>query len=128
MALRHSTAWRRPVWRHSTAWRRLVAWCDNRLAGSAERMTDEPAGQHPAEHHEPLEVRVSGPHGQIDHRSGAGHDLPDNHDVHDPDEAHDASTSLGPVDTTAWAVGILGVAIGLLTAFCFALSTGYIGL
>ena len=34
---------------------------------------------------------------------------------------------LGPIDWTAWIVGLAGVAAGAVTAFCFALSTGYLG-
>ena len=41
------------------------------------------------------------------------------------DQGH-LNEPLGPVDVVAWGVGILGVAVGLVTAFCFAIATGLI--
>jgi hypothetical protein len=52
------------------------------------------------------------PHGAGDHGETHGHD----------DHAH-LEDALGPVDWGAWAAGILGVAIGLVIAFCFVLAT-----
>ncbi len=81
-------------------------------------MTDhaDPA-EHPAEHHEPREVRVAEPHGH-DARPAA-----EDAAAHDEHEAHEAA--LGPIDVTAWGVGLLGVLIGVITAACFAIATGY---
>ncbi len=56
------------------------------------------------------------PHGASDHGGDHGHD----------DHAH-ADEALGPVDVAAWNAGILGVALGLVTAGCFAIATGLIG-
>jgi len=56
------------------------------------------------------------PHGAGDHGDDHGHD----------DHGH-LDEPLGPVDVAAWGVGILGVAVGLATAFCFALTTGLLG-
>lgn len=60
--------------------------------------------------------------------------------AHDADAArgHDNSTDghenptheeepLGPIDTTAWAAGIVGVVLGLVVALCFVLATTGIG-
>ena len=38
------------------------------------------------------------------------------------DHGHDVS-ALGPVDTAAWGAGILGVAIAVVMAICFAMAT-----
>lgn len=43
----------------------------------------------------------------------------DEHGHGDPVE----SGPLGPIDVTAWGAGILGVALGLVIALCFALAT-----
>ena len=60
-------------------------------------------------------IAADEPHGSGDHGEAHGHD----------DHGH-AEMALGPVDVVAWGVGVLGVVIGLVTAFCFALSTGLI--
>lgn len=58
---------------------------------------------------------------------GAVHDTPDG-GHHDSHAAHDhGGMGLGPIDWTAWGIGIVGVAAGLATAVCFALSTGLLG-
>ncbi|HEY6056517.1 MAG TPA: hypothetical protein VIV06_00720 [Candidatus Limnocylindrales bacterium] len=50
-----------------------------------------------------------------------------------PDEAtadqhgHEEAV-LGPIDLESWAVGVLGVAIGLVIAACFALGSGYLSI
>jgi hypothetical protein len=54
------------------------------------------------------------------------------HDPAHPTPDHDAGghagvhggEALGPVDVAMWAVGILGVALGLLVAICVALAIG----
>jgi hypothetical protein len=43
-------------------------------------------------------------------------------DDHD-DHAH-MGEPLGPIDATAWAVGVLGVVLGLVVALCFAAAVG----
>ena len=60
-------------------------------------------------------VAADEPHGAGDHGEDHGHD-----------DHGQAEMALGPVDLAAWGAGVLGVAIGLVTAFCFALSTGLI--
>ncbi|HEY3523862.1 MAG TPA: hypothetical protein VGK63_09165 [Candidatus Limnocylindrales bacterium] len=42
-------------------------------------------------------------------------------DDHD-DHAH-MGEPLGPVDVTAWTVGVVGVALGLIVGLCFALAS-----
>jgi hypothetical protein len=58
--------------------------------------------------HDP--AHPSADHGQGDHGGGHGH----------------GGEALGPIDVTMWAVGILGVALGLLVAVCVAFATGVI--
>lgn len=55
------------------------------------------------------------------HGSAAGHTSEATHGsvpAHDGDEF-----SLGPTDWTAWAAGILGVALGVIVWFCLILAT-----
>ncbi|HET7026489.1 MAG TPA: hypothetical protein VFI28_02230 [Candidatus Limnocylindrales bacterium] len=47
------------------------------------------------------------------------------HPVNDH-EAHEAQP-LGPIDTTAWAAGLVGVLLGLAVAICFVFATSGIG-
>jgi hypothetical protein len=54
------------------------------------------------------------PHGSGDHAMDPGHE----HDDH----AH-TDVPLGPVDWAQWAAGAGGVALGLITWFCFAFAT-----
>lgn len=72
--------------------------------GDTDSMTDPHAARSAAE-----------PHGAGDHREDAEHD----------DHGH-AEEPLGPIDWVAWGTGIAGVAIGVLIAAGFALSTGYL--
>jgi hypothetical protein len=51
----------------------------------------------------------------IAHASDDGH-----HDEH-------ATDALGPIDTVGWAVGLIGVLLGLAVALCFVFATGGIG-
>ena len=67
-----------------------------------------------------------------DHATDDHAPVDDAAEAHRPDErgasaehGHD-EMALGPTDIAAWGAGILGVALGLVTAFCFALSTGLI--
>ncbi len=80
-------------------------------------------------HQEPHEVRVAAAHGHGEHQAAAGHDTTDGaHAGHGTDDAHgEHGEALGPVDVRAWSVGVLGVAIGIAVAVCFAIATGYVG-
>ncbi len=80
-----------------------------RPGGSDARMTDPHA---PTGHH--ADEALSGPHGAGDHGDDGEHD----------DHAH-AEERLGPIDVVAWTFSIVGVGLGLLIAFGFALATGY---
>jgi hypothetical protein len=48
-----------------------------------------------------------------------GHPTADEHDDH----GH-ATEALGPVDVSAWGAGVVGVAVALVVAVCFAWTTG----
>lgn len=50
-----------------------------------------------------------GPHGAAD----------DHGDVHGHDDHAHAGTDLGPIDTLAWAMGGLGILLGLVVAAAF---------
>ncbi|MFZ5854797.1 MAG: hypothetical protein ACOYXS_09920 [Chloroflexota bacterium] len=81
-------------------------------------MTDD----HATSGHEPIDAAGQA-HPADEH--GAGRDqAPGGVGAHD-EHAHD-EMALGPVDIAAWGAGILGLALGLVTAFSFALSTGLI--
>lgn len=56
------------------------------------------------------------PHGEEPDELGHEHDE-DGHDGGHEGEA------LGPIDATAWAAGLVGVALGLVVALCFVLAT-----
>ncbi len=53
------------------------------------------------------------------------------HNANDHDTGHadgdHGEEALGPIDLAAWGAGALGVAIGLLMAFCFAIAVGVVG-
>ncbi len=60
---------------------------------------------------------MTGPHGSTaDHGADHGHD----------DHGH-GPESLGPVDTAAWAAGVVGVVLGLVVVIAIALASGAIG-
>jgi hypothetical protein len=60
---------------------------------------------------------MAGPHGSAeDHGADHGHD----------DHAH-AADAVGPVDTTAWAAGALGVVLGLGVVVAIAIASGALG-
>jgi hypothetical protein len=63
---------------------------------------------HATTHGEP-----TGPHGADDHGDDHGHD----------DHGH-ASEPLGPINLAAWGLSALGIALGLVVAVGFAISTG----
>jgi hypothetical protein len=67
-------------------------------------------------------------HGATAHMStGHAPHAPSAHDgADDAEHGHD-DMGLGPIDIRMWGAGLLGVAIGLAGALCFALSTGRIG-
>jgi len=52
------------------------------------------------------------------------HAVDDGGDAHGGDEHSDQP--LGPIDLPAWAAGALGIVVGVVTAACFAFSTGAI--
>jgi len=47
-------------------------------------------------------------------------------DDHDRQDSHEAQP-LGPIDTVAWAAGVVGVALGLAVAFAFVAASAGIG-
>ncbi len=50
------------------------------------------------------------------------------HDAHAAEAGEDGhAAALGPIDWPAWGAGVLGLLIGLGTAFAFAIATGRIG-
>ena len=63
------------------------------------------------------------------HEGAVAHHQPDDHgeDHGHDDHAHGDDDALGPIDSAAWAAGIVGIAVGLVIAGAFALSTGAIG-
>jgi hypothetical protein len=61
------------------------------------------------------------------HEGAVAHHLPDDHgEDHGHDDHAHADEALGPIDTAAWLAGAAGVAVGLVIAAAFALSTGAI--
>jgi hypothetical protein len=66
--------------------------------------------QAPTERHDPhAGESMVGPHGDsMDHGDTHGHD----------DHAH-AGMGLGPINTTAWALGLLGIVLGFVVAIAF---------
>ncbi len=92
-------------------------------------MTDHVDGSaQGAGHQEPREVRVAASHGHGEHEAAAGDAERGGHAADGGHGGHGGHEStLGPVDLPAWSVGVLGVAIGLAVALCFAFATGYIG-
>jgi hypothetical protein len=66
-----------------------------------------------------------------DHDEAQVHDEPHAAGDGGADTEHDdhghAGEALGPIDWPQWAAGILGVAIGIVIAAGFALSTGAVG-
>jgi hypothetical protein len=60
--------------------------------------------------------------GPGDHHAGSDHGGDHGHDDH----GH-GQEALGPIDTTAWLAGLLGVALGVAVAICFILATGDVG-
>ena len=56
-----------------------------------------------------------------DGHAGTGHD-----EAHGDDHPHDGA-ALGPVDLPNWGAGLLGAALGLVTAAVFAISSGRLG-
>lgn len=53
-----------------------------------------------------------------DHDAATDHGADHGHDDHGHGES-----ALGPIDTSAWLAGVLGVALGLVVAMCFVLAT-----
>jgi hypothetical protein len=69
-----------------------------------------------------IDVPGHGAHAGSDHHDAADHGDADGHDHH----AH-GDEALGPVDVAAWGAGVLGVAVAVVIAVCFALATSGIG-
>ncbi len=64
------------------------------------------------------------------HPAAAGgdhHDPADHGDDHGHDDHGHAEAPLGPVDVAVWGAGILGLAIAVVVAACFALATSDFG-
>ena len=62
------------------------------------------------------------------HEGSVGHHLTDDHgDDHGHDDHAHAEDALGPIDVAAWGAGVVGVAVGLAIALCFALATSALG-
>ena len=55
-----------------------------------------------------------------------GPTMSDAHTEGKDDHGHDVS-ALGPIDLAAWGAGILGVAISVVMAICFAMATSGVG-
>lgn len=70
-------------------------------------MTDRHTGDSPG--HEAAVAH----HRTDDHGADHGHD----------DHAHGEEEALGPIDLAAWGAGILGLAVALVIAVCFAFAT-----
>lgn len=62
-----------------------------------------------------------------DASAGDHHDLSDHGDQHGHDDHAHGEEALGPIDTAAWGAGIVGVAVALVMAACFALATSGLG-
>jgi hypothetical protein len=63
---------------------------------------------------------VPGHDGAVAHHATADHGDDHGHDDH----AHvDEGPALGPIDVYAWGAGVLGIAIGVAIAICFAAAT-----
>ena len=62
------------------------------------------------------------------HEGAVAHHLTDDHggDHGHDDHAH-GEERLGPIDVAAWGAGVLGIALGAVVAFCFAMATGALG-
>ena len=72
---------------------------------------------------------MSNAHTAADTPDHAGASVGDHHAATDhghDDHGHEAS-ALGPIDTVAWGAGILGVAISVVMAICFAMATSGVG-
>lgn len=73
---------------------------------------------------------MSNPHatGAPGHEAAPAHHRPDDHgEDHGHDDHAHGDEALGPVDVAAWAAGVLGVAIAVVIAACFALATSGLG-
>ena len=62
------------------------------------------------------------------HDGAVEHHLTDDHgDDHGHDDHAHGEEPLGPIDVAAWGAGALGILLGAVVAFCFAMATGYLG-
>ena len=81
---------------------------------------------------EELTLTMSDPHatdapGHAGLADGDHHSPTDHGDDHGHDDHGHAESGLGPIDLAAWGAGVLGVAIALAIAACFALATSSLG-
>ena len=86
------------------------------LGGGPQPMDDS----HPTDQATPDEAPGNAEHAMAGH-AAAGPAAADQAD-HGADHGH-AVESLGPVDWSAWAAGVAGVALGLAVVGCFVLAT-----
>lgn len=64
------------------------------------------------------------------HQASAGddhHEPTDHGDEHGHDDHAHGESPLGPVDVAAWGAGVVGIAIAIVIAACFALATSGFG-
>lgn len=59
--------------------------------------------------------------------AGDHHAASDHGDTHGHDDHGHGEEALGPIDTTAWLAGGLGVVLGVAVAICFVLATASAG-
>jgi hypothetical protein len=71
---------------------------------------------------DPHAADVPGHAGAVAHHATGDHGDDHGHDDH----AH-GEEPLGPIDVRAWGAAILGLALGAVVAFCFAVTTGALG-
>lgn len=63
----------------------------------------------------------------VDHHDPADHGDEHGHDDHGHDDHAHGEAALGPIDVAAWGAGLVGVAIAVVIAACFALATSGFG-
>ncbi|HEX7950747.1 MAG TPA: hypothetical protein VF494_10395 [Candidatus Limnocylindrales bacterium] len=81
------------------------------MTAHADPNADAPADPHASD-------ATTGPHGGLIDQHGADHGR---------DDHASPAEAVGPVDTTAWAAGILGLALGLAVVLAIAIASGTIG-
>jgi len=70
---------------------------------------------------------MSSSHADLDtpgHAGAVGHHTTDDHGGdHGHDDHGHGEEPLGPIDVAAWGAGVLGIALGVAVAMCFAMAT-----